>query len=229
MAGASELAAQGFERCRGCGTVKFIIPDALREQLRVRGEDPAVLDRCLACEQHAVIRTAWDTGRMISLDEFRIILNRAGRSAEPWLLFDARCFNVISDATITAVTSDVWSGAEYPQDWLHQADWLDLFNVAGFTVDGCGTGRPEQSVTLWRGCVSHLRRRMSWTSDRGLAQKFATEGFRGRPQGELYQTTAPPQVILCINHASRHESEYVINTRGLAICKVPVDGNDCAD
>lgn len=164
-----------------------------------------------------MIRAARDTGRLISLDDFRSILNTAGRNAEPWLLFDARCFKVIDDATITAVTSDVWSSAEYPQDWLSQADWLDLFDVAGFTIDGCRANRPKKPVTLWRGCVPRLRRRMSWTSDQELAEKFASAGFRGRPAGGVYRTTASPQAIFCINHASRDESEYVINTRGLRI------------
>jgi hypothetical protein len=75
-------------------------------------------------------------------------------------------------------------------------------------------------VALWRGCLPRLRRHMSWTSDRELARKFAFDGLRGRPLGALYQTTAPPEALLCINHTSRQESEYVINTRGLAIRKV---------
>ena len=150
-------------------------------------------------------------------------ISLAGRNARPWLLSFARCSRVISDATITAVTADVWSAAEYPQDWLRQVDWLDLFTVAGFTIDGRPADRPTQPVTLWRGCVPRLRRNMSWTSDRELARKFASAGFRGRAQGALYQTTAPPEALLCINHASRQESEYVINTGGLVIRQVSDD------
>ena len=216
-------------RCHGCGQVRVVIPDAVREQMRSSGEDPAVLDRCLACEQHAAIRAARDAGKILSLDEFETMLSLAGRNAGPWLLYDARCFNVISDATITAVTSDVWSGAEYPQDWLRQVDWLDLFTVAGFTIDGRPADRLLQPVTLWRGCIPRLRRRMSWTSDRELARKFASAGFRGRPQGALYQTTAPQEALLCINHVSRQESEYVINTRGLIIREVPDDQGGLAN
>lgn len=89
--------------------------------------------------------------------------------------------------------------------------------MAGFTVDGSPAQRPNQPVTLWRGIVPRLRRRMSWTSDCLLAQKFALEGFRERPKGFVYQTSAPPEALLCVNHASRRESEYVINTKGLAI------------
>ena len=222
MVSEGKLADLGLRRCR-CGQVKFVIPDAAREQFRASGEDPAVLDRCLACEQLAAIREARDTGRIFGLDEFRTMLSLAGRNAGPWLLSDAKCFGAVSDVTIVAVTADVWSGAEYPQDWLRQVDWLDLFTVAGFAIDGRPADRPTQPVTLWRGCPPKLRRHMSWTSDRELARKFAFDGLRGRPKGALYQTTAPPEALLCINHISRQESEYVINTRGLTIREVPYE------
>lgn len=233
MVGARELAAQGLRRCRGCGGIKIVIPDAqlegLKDQLRALGEDPASLDQCLACEQHAVIRAARDAGSTVSLDDFRRLLDRAGRNAGPWLLLDAWCFGVISQPTITAVTADVWSAAEYPQDALRQVDWLELFTVAGFTIDGRPANRPERPVTLWRGCVPRLRRRMSWTGDRELAQRFASEGFRGRPQGRLYETTAPPEALLCINHASRQESEYVIYSKGLVIREAISEENGASD
>jgi hypothetical protein len=199
----------------------MIIPDTLSEQLREQlltlGQDPANLDRCLACEQHAKIRAAGAAGRTVSLDDFEILLGLAGRNAGPWLLHHARCRRVISNATISAVTADVWSAAEYPQDSLLQVDWLDLFNTAGFTIDGRPADRPERPTLLWRGSVPRLRRRMSWTSDRELAENFALAGFRGRPQGTVYQTEAPPKALLCINHTSRQESEHVLNTRGLVI------------
>jgi hypothetical protein len=78
------------------------------------------------------------------------------------VLQDARNLGVISDAIVATVTADVWSGAEYPQDWLGTTDWLELFAVASFTIDGRPSPRPDKP--------------MSWTSDRGLAQKFAEKG-----------------------------------------------------
>ena len=112
----------------------------------------------------------------------------------------------------------VWQAAEYPEGPLSRADWLDLFSVAGFTIDGKPASRPVGPTPLWRGSVPARRRRMSWTSDRAQAQRFA-DGVRGRPPGKLYQTLALPESILCINNG-REEAENVINLRGLVIQEV---------
>jgi hypothetical protein len=224
MAQAATLASLGLRRCPGgCGDIKLLVvklaSPALREQARAFGLDPDALDRCLCCEQIAAIRAARDAEIELGEDEFKRMLSLAGRANGPALLLDARRFKVISSATITAAVGPVWEAAEYPQDSLSRADWLDLFTVAGFTIDGRPAVQPTGPTTLWRGCVHALRRRMSWTSDRGLAQRFAIEGFRGRPAGRLYQTVAPPDAVLCVNNG-REESEYVINTRGLAVREV---------
>jgi hypothetical protein len=209
---AAELASYGLRRCRGCGEAKHILSAESREQALAAGVDP---DRCPACEQFAVIRDAHKTGGVLSLEQFEDALNMAGRIHGPALLLEARIFRVITDATITATVGPVWGDAEYPEGSLARANWLDLFTVAGFTIDGKPADRPVEAITLWRGSVHARRRRMSWTSDRAQAQRFA-DGVRGRPPGKLYQTLAPPHAILCINNG-RQEAEYVINTRGLTI------------
>ena len=85
MVAAAELAARSLRRCRECGQVKLIIPDAareqLREELRASGEDPSALDRCLTCEQHAAIRAAKDAGKILSLDEFETVLSYGSSSS----------------------------------------------------------------------------------------------------------------------------------------------------
>jgi hypothetical protein len=88
----------------------MIITDSLRD----KALDPAALDRCLACEQHVRLKEALDAGMTFTLDEFRDMLDLAGRNAQPWLLLDARCFSLITNETIAAIVSDVWSSAEYP-------------------------------------------------------------------------------------------------------------------
>jgi hypothetical protein len=154
------------------------------------------------------------------------MLGLAGRNAGPHLLDFAWASQVISPDTVTRVTSHVWSGVEYPQDWVTRASWIDLFSTAGFTIDGHLAERPTEPVKLWRGCVPRLRRRMSWTSDLEMARKFAFGMLRGREEGAVYETAAPPYALFCINHISRKESEYVINTRGLKIseceAKIPI-------
>jgi hypothetical protein len=221
MVSGKELAAHGLRSCRGCGQVKPILPASVYEEVRAFGGDATALDRCLACEQYAAVGGARKSSSTFDLDQFRKMLGLAGRNVGPGLLLDAWTSHVILPTTVTAVISDVWSGAEYPQDSLTRVDWLDLFEVAGFTVDGRPAERPTEPVKLWRGCVPPLRRRMSWTSDRELAEKYATGMLRGRPKGVVHETIAPPDSLLCVNHSSREESEYVINARGLKICDSP--------
>jgi len=78
--------------------------------------------------------------------------------------------------------------------------------------------RPAESVTLWRGSKTTLRRRMSWTADRPRAEWFAARYATLGPSA-VYQVSAPPDALLCLIGAEqgRGEDEYVINTRGLAI------------
>lgn len=212
---ALDLASYSLRRCRGCGEAKHIFSAESRKEALAAGIDP---DRCIACEQFTVIREAHKTESVLSLKQFEDVLGMARRIHGPALLLEARMFHVISDATITATVGPVWEGTEYPQEALTRKDWLDLFTVAGFTVDGKPADRPAEAVTLWRGSVHARRRRMSWTSDRPQAQRFA-DGVRGRLPGKLYQTLAPPGAILCINNG-RQEAENVINTHGLAIREV---------
>lgn len=215
MPGAAELASLGLRRCC-CGGVKTIISTAHREQLMASGADVASLDRCLDCEQFAAIRAAGDTRVVLSLNEFEEIIATAGRIHRPALLLEAYLLRTISATTVTATVGPVWEEAEYPEESLGRASWLELFTTAGFTIDGKAAARPAEPITLWRGSVHARRRRMSWTSDRPQAQRFASDGLRGRQGGRVYQTVAPPAALLCINNG-RAEAEHVINTRGLTI------------
>jgi hypothetical protein len=212
MSGA-KLAKYGFRRCPGiCGEAKTVLRPKLPEQAQAQGINP---DRCLSCEQYAVVQNAQKAGTVLGLKEFEDVLDTAGRIHGPALLMYARIFRVISDATITGTVGPVWCAAEYPQEALTIADWLDLFTVAGLTIDGRPAERPAKAIRLWRGSAPARRRRMSWTSDRAQAERFAV-GVRGRLPGKLYHTLAPPEAILCVNNG-RGEAEYVINTRGLTI------------
>jgi hypothetical protein len=164
----------------------------------------------------ARIRAAYDAGEKLSQDEFGLLCSRAGRTRGPELLWEAWMYGVISPAVLTAAAGPVWSAAEYPEGTLGRQSWLELFTDAGFTIDGTAADRPAGPVTLWRGSVHARRRGMSWTSDREIAQNFADGELPGRQPGQLWQVTAPPAAILCVDNG-RQEAEHVLDTRGLAI------------
>ena len=155
---------------------------------------------------------------MLTTGEFMTLFGRAGRLHGPRLLLDAHLSRVIADETVTACIGDAWSGPEFPEQSLCRADWLDLFTVAGFTIDGKPAERPDEPVELWRGAAHDRRQGMSWTSDRAKAEWFAARWTQVDLDegGSLYRTVAPPEALLCVNNG-RNESEHVINPRGLHI------------
>jgi hypothetical protein len=105
MSGA-KLAKYGFRRCPGiCGEAKTVLRPKLPEQAQAQGINP---DRCLSCEQYAVVQNAQKAGTVLGLKEFEDVLDTAGRIHGPALLMYARIFRVISDATITGTVGPVW-------------------------------------------------------------------------------------------------------------------------
>jgi hypothetical protein len=172
-----------------------------------------------------VLERARERGVQFSADEFFTLCVRAGRVEGPWLLRRAWGLRVISPETVTASIAMVWSMVEFPQKALERRDWLRLFRVAGFTIDGNATERPGEPVRLYRGCVPRRRTGFSWSANRDMAEWFAARfsakvgtspAFRS---AFVYETEAPPEALLCIpGEAGRpREAEYVIDASGLDI------------
>ncbi len=101
---------------------------------------------------------------------------------------------------------------EFPAAYFDPpAMWVDLFDEAGYTVDGQSAPRPTQPVTLYRGCHHDRRFGMSWTADLERARWFADRDL-GLGPGLVYVTTADPKSLLAfIGDGHRRESEYVVD------------------
>ena len=194
----------------------------MRAKMREQCPDgPLPGDRCLACESYDAVITASKGKKILTKDEFEKLLCLAGRIHGPALLHDAYCFRVISPSTVTDTIGYVWSGAEFPEKSLRRVDWLGMFAVAGFTINGKLAKKPDHPVTLYRGTIPSRARRMSWTSDLAVAEKFAKVIRAIRDPGKVYETVAPPSALLCINNDDRDEAEHVIDPAGLVIRAVP--------
>ncbi|MFD5508292.1 hypothetical protein ACFWIB_11010 [Streptomyces sp. NPDC127051] len=164
---------------------------------------------------------SFDYGQLLQADklttaELEYLIGRKGRDAGPRCLADAYNDNKITAETLTALIGGVWSGAEYPDCELDRDEWRQLFNAAGFTVDGTAAERPAHPVRLWRGTVPERRTDWSWSTERTVAEGYANGTAARRPSGRLYTVLAPPAAMLCAN-TGRDEAEYVIDTRGLDI------------
>lgn len=144
--------------------------------------------------------------------------SRLGRNAYPALLFDLWLDGLLSPAAAASCVPAAWSAAEMPARALDDADWAELFDFAGYTVDGAPAGRPVAPLTLWRGAPAEHRAGWSWTEDRDLALWFA----RRVKDGSLWTAVVPPEALLArITTQRPGENEYVVDTFGLAISEEP--------
>lgn len=149
-------------------------------------------------------------------EEFEIALSRINRTDGPGLLFDyvfedqEDLFGAIGRlGPIASVVHKAWTSAEYPEDALGADAWGLLFGWGDYRVDGEPADRPD-SITLYRGAPEGRLRRMAWTSDRQIAENFATGGMRGRPTGTVWTAEVLGEELLAqINE--REEHEYLVD------------------
>lgn len=156
---------------------------------------------------------------LIDRKTFDMASMRLGRGYGPALLFDLAMTGSLDlgDLDMVGVVADVWSAAEYPEDAMERALWLEFFEANGYTDDMRAVSPPTEPVTVYRGAPVELRDRMSWTADVEIAGQFAYGGIRGRRAGEVWVAEAHPEALMAyIGADSRGESEYVLDPDGLS-------------
>lgn len=141
------------------------------------------------CEQ--TIRDA----ETLTCDALFDVQYRAGRIHGPWLLYVAWFFHKITDDVLAAALGATWSLAEFPEQALGRKQWIEMFRSVGLTYNGQRCEPPADPVRLYRGAPKRRRRRLAWTSDRSIAERFAAGGVRGREPGSVWMTDAPPPSI----------------------------------
>lgn len=141
-----------------------------------------------------------------------------GSHNAPELLLYLHLVGRISTDLLAATIGDAWSSAHYPES-LGRQNWFEMFEAAGYTVDGKPAALPAEPLTLYRGAPDKFKRRMSWTAGVETAQKFASGDMPGRTPGKLWTATVEPYRLLA-HLNDRQETEYVVNTVGLRITEV---------
>ena len=148
-------------------------------------------------------------------EEFETALLHVGRNDGPALLYDLHFAGSISVAENPGIVTTAWAMAEFPSNLLEEDTWVELFEEAGYTVDGQPAQRPEAPVTVYRGCHPARRFGMSWTTDLERAQWFADRDL-GRGVGAVYEATVPTGWLLAYIHGSqRGEAEFVVDAIAL--------------
>ncbi|NOQ57197.1 hypothetical protein [Mycolicibacterium fortuitum] len=74
---------------------------------------------------------------LIDRKTFDMASMRLGRGYGPALLFDLAMTGSLDlgDLDMVGVVADVWSAAEYPEDAMERALWLEFFEANGYTDD----------------------------------------------------------------------------------------------
>jgi hypothetical protein len=160
-------------------------------------------------------------GRNLTVDEVERAMTNCDRNHSPRIVFWLFALKRLSVDVAAHVVPSAWSIAERPQHCLSQADWREMFEFTGYTIDGQRAARPTEPLVLFRGSAKAHRRRWSWTSDQLIAEWFATRSARFGNDTEgnfLWCAEVPPEHLYAeIGEAGRREFEYVVDTRGLKI------------
>jgi hypothetical protein len=86
-----------------------------------------------------------------------------------------------------------------------QAVWVDIFRDTGFLANGCPAPRPEQPITLYRGCGLGGQFGLSWTTDADTACLFAR---LAGPPAAVYAHLAEPHELLLYAHIGTEGEGY---------------------
>jgi hypothetical protein len=121
---------------------------------------------------------------------------------------------VTTDSTLARTLGGARSGAEHPEESRGAAEWVGLFRPAGCTVNGERSERLAAPVRLYRKAPKSRRRRVSWTSDRAIAERFVVGGIRGREAGMVWMVDAPQEATLAVidGEHGRHEAPHTCST-----------------
>lgn len=151
----------------------------------------------------------------VPAEALSLAMLRVGRNDAPALLFHLD-WEVELSADLTAwAVPHAWCMVEWPTRALEAEVWQDLFERAGFTIDGVVAPRPTEPLTLYRGADHDHRLGWSWTENVDRARWFAD-----RPQhptrGKVWTATVMPWALLAYIHESgRSESEWVVDPDGI--------------
>ncbi|WP_431710712.1 hypothetical protein [Glutamicibacter uratoxydans] len=159
---------------------------------------------------------------LATIENIQTAMCSVGRVNGPALLFDLFYSGTITNEVLAAVIGGVWTSAEYPERAVDTESWHEMFNAAGYTVDGKPSALPTEPLVLFRGATVEHKAGMCWTDDRAIAERFAYGQLRGRDLGTLWTATVEP-VFLLAKINDREESEYVVDTTGLEIRAVESD------
>jgi hypothetical protein len=155
-----------------------------------------------------------------------VVFSEIRASGQPPLtLRDAVRAGRIPASDLPEIIANLWTWDDSPTSDLGETGWLEIFRAARFfsypplmvrQPDGTRVplARPSSAVTLYRGSLPDRMRRMSWTSERDLAERL---GRRHTPYGAavLYKATVAANAILAYLERRAEGWTVVVDPAGL--------------
>lgn len=134
----------------------------------------------------------------------------------PVVLLRALQSGVIPSADLPELIAFAWTRDDSPTTGVSEAEWIGLFERAGFfAYPPVSTGPPGSPVTVYRGSTAERVARMSWTADRNMAVELGARHTRyGRTW--LYEATVRPDAVLAYLERRGEGWTVVINPAGLS-------------
>lgn len=131
----------------------------------------------------------------------------------------------LADPTMSGIVAQTWaSGEPGSASCIGYDEWRKLFRLNGFTYLGEPAQRPGEPVIVYRGCTPEHRLGMSWSTEVGVARRFATEGISSRSSGAVYVARVEPDYLLAFIEEGHEEYEWVVDPLGLSDANVhPLD------
>lgn len=121
----------------------------------------------------------------------------------------------------------LWTGMQYPQDYVPTELWAEAFQAARFRTDGA-LDTPPSSITLYRGAMVGRARRMAWTAVPVRATMYASIRRNLSQEGRVWTCTfRAADVLARIHEMPRHQTqvpilEYVVRPEAVAAADLTV-------
>jgi hypothetical protein len=169
-------------------------------------------------ESRAVRSTRGDVTMVIMSNAERLVpvpvMSLAGSMVFSAIMTSAHSVRAFRDAfaagriplsDLPEMIASIWTRDDSPTSSISETDWLRIFRTAGFfswpplilrQPDGIRMPfRPPTAVTLYRGSTAERSRRMSWASERAVAEELGRRHTR-YGAAALYEATVAPDMVL---------------------------------
>ena len=153
--------------------------------------------------------------RQLSAEGIAVMSEMSPSGQRPQVLHAAFQAGRVPVADLPELIAFTWLYDDSPTSNLGEAEWINLYNAAGFFSHPEGRMRPSEAVTVYRGATPDRVRRISWAERRQVAITLGTR-HRWNGPAALYSAIVVPDAILAYLGRQGEGWTVVVNPEGLS-------------